>query len=96
MMDINQHCTIAILIGFVKLWRAVVSQAISDAYLDKTGTLRDEVLEWMESEDFEIVCDLAFINPDGLKKNINRIVDMNRSEAKHVGRQMKELIDRRY
>ncbi len=54
------------------------------------------MLEWMESEDFEIVCDLAFINPDGLKKNINRIVDMNRSEAKHVGRQMKELIDRRY
>ena len=54
------------------LWRAVISQAISDAYLNEPKE-REIIEMWIHTEDFITVCDLADIDYDKMKNNFLHI-----------------------
>jgi hypothetical protein len=52
-----------------RLWKAVISQAIYDASLtDKRR--REEVREWLDTPDFGVVCALAMLDDDAVRKEI--------------------------
>jgi hypothetical protein len=51
----------------------VLAQALIDASLDNIE-IKSEVAEWGESEDFDIVCGMAGINPDYVKRQLDRIL----------------------
>lgn len=55
------------------MWRHVIKQAI----LDASGTnhsLRLEVGQWLQEQDFETVCILASCNPDPIKSKMKEIL----------------------
>ena len=76
------------------LWRAVISQAISDAYLNEPKE-RDIIEVWIHSEDFVTVCDLADIDSDKMKNNFIYILEAKKAIARYEGRKLKDLIDRK-
>jgi hypothetical protein len=57
----------------VKLWRAVVIQAVIDAGGDHPGN-RLEVAQWVMSPDLEEVCSLADLNPEPIAKGLKEII----------------------
>tara|TARA_E500000318_G_scaffold29279_1_gene29253 strand:+ start:3642 stop:3860 length:219 start_codon:yes stop_codon:yes gene_type:complete len=71
----------------------VVSQAISDAYLEDLKQ-KKSVLEWINSPDFDTVCDLASLDTSKMKKNIIEILSMKPALAKMKGRLLKHLLER--
>lgn len=76
------------------LWRAVISQAISDAYLNEPKE-RDIIELWVHSEDFVSVCDLADIDYDKMRNNFIYILEAKEPIARYEGRKLKDLIDRK-
>ena len=76
------------------LWRAVISQAISDAYLDDRRQ-KSEVVSWLDTEDFITVCDLADIDHRKMKNNFRYILTQKKPIARYEGRKLKDLIDRK-
>jgi len=76
------------------LWRAVISQAISDAYLNEPKE-RDIIEVWIHSEDFVTVCDLADIDSSKMKNNFIYILDAKEPIARYEVRKLKDLIDRK-
>ena len=52
----------------------MISQAISDAYLNEPKE-RDIIELWVHSEDFVSVCDLADIDYDKMRNNFIYILD---------------------
>ena len=76
------------------LWRAVISQAISDAYLNEPKE-RDIVAEWIHTDDFVSVCDFAGIDHEKMKNNFIYILNTQESIARYEGRKLKDLIDRK-
>ena len=71
------------------LWRAVISQAISDAYLNEPKE-RDIIEVWIHSEDFVTVCDLADIDSSKMKNNFIYILDAKEPIARYEGRKLKD------
>ena len=51
-----------------RLWRAVIAQSIYD--LNKPDPKNDEVVNWMESKDFDLVCNLALVEPDNVRRKL--------------------------
>ena len=76
-----------------RLWRSVISQAISDVYLDNPKH-KLEVLEWVGTEDFETVCDLADLNPEFVAKAIRKIAEEKPAIARFNGREIKDIIEK--
>ena len=76
-----------------RLWRQVLSQAISDAYLSDQKQ-RQSVTEWIASKDFRTVCDFAFVDFFQMKKIFYTILDMKGNEAREEGKEIKQLLDR--
>ena len=75
------------------LWRAVISQAISDAYLDDVRE-KDAVAYWITTADFVSVCDLADIEWQAMQENLNHILSASSAVARYEGRKLKDLIDK--
>ena len=75
------------------LWRAVISQAISDAYLNDEKD-RFAVEQWLETEDFQTVCDLADICSSKMRDNFLHILNSKSAIARYEGRKLKDLIDK--
>ena len=76
------------------LWRAVISQAISDAYLNDPKE-RGVVEAWVHTDDFITVCDLADIDWEKMKNNFIYIFEAKEPIARYEGRKLKDLIDRK-
>lgn len=72
----------------------MISQAISDAYLDDPKH-KKEVAEWIDSEDFEIVCDHAGVATPQMRDNIRTILQSKSAIARYKGRKLKDLIDKK-
>jgi len=81
------------LLSECRLWRAVISQAISDAYLSYERE-KCEVEEWIKTEDFETVCDLADLDTDKMRNNFIYILNSKPAIAMFEGRKLKDLIDK--
>jgi len=75
------------------LWRAVISQAISDAYLNDPKD-RDAVAHWITTKDFVTVCDLADIKWEPMQENFQYILASKPAVARFEGRKLKDLIDK--
>lgn len=56
-----------------RLWISVVMQAAIDA-ASTHNRIRKEVVEWLGSDDFEIVCDAAGMSPVRVGNDINAIL----------------------
>lgn len=76
------------------LWRAVISQAISDAYLNDIRE-KTSVVEWIGTDDFVIVCDLADIDHEKMLNNFHYILSAKVPIARYEGRKLKDLIDKK-
>jgi hypothetical protein len=77
------------------LWRAVISQAVSDAYLDDYRH-KQSVAEWIDTEDFETVCDFAGVATPQMRDNIRTILQSKPAIARYKGRKLKDLIDKKH
>jgi len=77
-----------------RLWKHVICQAISDAYL---GSPKEKlaVAEWIMSDDFSNVCDLATLNSDRLSKMIKEILTSKSVVARYLGERLRKVIQNR-
>lgn len=63
------------------LWLHVVAQAMIDG-ASRDKSIRDEVADWVESEDFELVCGMASLHIDHMRYAFNAILsDRNLKRA---------------
>lgn len=76
-----------------RLWRQVISQAISDAYLDDIKQ-KEVVSEWINTQDFDTVCDLASVGANQMRKNFEEVLLMRPAIAKMKGRLIKHLLEK--
>ena len=76
-----------------RLWRQVISQAISDAYLDDYRE-RDSVRSWLGTRDFKTVCDLADLDPWIMERLFYEILSSKSAIARYKGRKLKELVEK--
>jgi hypothetical protein len=67
------------------LWRSVLGQAIRDTYEGHTGN-RSEVIRWLKTNDFEIVCDFAHVDADQMREQIATLITLPIPLAKKYGR----------
>tara|TARA_R100000388_G_C7238432_1_gene159501 strand:+ start:1707 stop:2015 length:309 start_codon:yes stop_codon:yes gene_type:complete len=74
-----------------RLWRAVISQSISDAYLPHKRQ-RLSITRWIETEDFIDVCDLANVDTRMMRKNIKYILSIHPTVGREEGKKIKELL----
>jgi hypothetical protein len=74
-----------------RLWRAVISQSISDAYLPHKRQ-RQLVNNWVDTDDFIDVCDLASVDTRMMRKNIKYILSIHPSVGRQEGKKIKELL----
>lgn len=72
----------------------MICQAISDAYL---GTAKEKlsVGEWILTEDFVSVCDLATLHSERLSKMIEEILMSKPIIARYLGERLKRVIQSR-
>jgi predicted ATP-grasp superfamily ATP-dependent carboligase len=56
-----------------RLWISVVMQSAIDA-ASTNPKIKREVVEWMRSDDFEIVCDMAGMSHIQVRTDINKIL----------------------
>jgi len=81
--EIDQDHTSAL-----KLWRAVISQAVLDSISEKKF-LRLSVTRWLFNPDFETVCELAGLSPVVIKRCLAEILKENGSiRGEVLGREM--------
>tara|TARA_R110002020_G_scaffold473762_3_gene703530 strand:+ start:527 stop:835 length:309 start_codon:yes stop_codon:yes gene_type:complete len=76
-----------------RLWRQVISQAISDAYLDDMKQ-KNIVSDWVHTQDFVTVCDFASVEFEQMKINFEEILSMKPALAKMKGRLIKHLLEK--
>lgn len=63
------------------LWLHVTAQAVIDA-TSRDRAIRNEVAEWIEDEDFEVVCGMAGLDPAHMRHAISALLrDRNRKRA---------------
>ena len=72
----------------------MISQAISDAYLDDPKH-KQAVADWIDSEDFETVCDHAGVATPQMRSNIRSILQSKPAIARYKGRKLKDLVDKK-
>ena len=72
------------------LWLHVVAQALIDASSRDTA-LREEIADWVESEDFEIVCGMASLHLDHMRYAFKAIL-----ADKNLKRAFKRAMDFRF
>lgn len=74
-----------------RLWRQVISQAISDAYLEDMKP-KLEVIQWIDTEDFETVCDCAAVNAERMRQHFVDILESKPAIARYKGRKLKDVL----
>ena len=81
--------------GEEALWRAVITQAFMDAKSDSTkremNYTRAHAISWLSgySEDFNLVCDLADMNSDEVRRKSKQVLSKNKSKAIKTNRKNK-------
>lgn len=76
------------------LWRAVIAQAIRDIY-DSTKhgpRYRREVMAWIASRDFDVVCDNAWVPAYDLREQIAALISLPASLARKYGQLLQRKI----
>jgi hypothetical protein len=72
----------------------VICQAISDAYLGSKKEKLD-VAQWIISDEFTNVCDLASLNSEKLSKMIEEILTSKYVVARYLGERLRKVIQNR-
>lgn len=73
------------------MWRAVLAQAIRDIYSGSESERRD-VLLWMKTKDFEIVCDYACVEPEQMMEQIASLAVMPAILARKYGKALRNHV----
>lgn len=69
----------------------MLAQAIRDSY-DPDQHVRNGIMRWLRTPDFETVCDMAFVEPDNMRDQIEQLVHSKPIIAKHYGQQLRMAI----
>jgi len=72
------------------LWRAVIAQAIVDTY--GQDRYRTKVIYWLNSPDFNEVCDYANVDSEQMRKQIASICTLPPPLAKKYGKMLRDQI----
>ena len=81
--------------SYIRLWRAVLDQVLQDLIYDGNGKedkkAHTSVIEWFENdqEDFNLVCDLADLDPVRTRKELNKLI-----RRKHGNKNRRKFKDR--
>ena len=77
-----------------RLWKHVICQAISDSYL---GSAKEKlkVGEWLLSEDYVVVCDLAELHAENLSVMLKEILMSKPVVARYLGERLRKTIQAR-
>lgn len=63
------------------LWLHVIAQAVIDAS-SRDRAIKKEVIDWVDTEDFEVVCGMGGVQPEHISYIIHAILqDRNRKRA---------------
>lgn len=73
------------------LWRACLGQAIRDLYSHDTR-IRQEVIEWLVTPDFEEVCDYADVEPGGMREQLYNLARMPVALARKYGDDLRRKV----
>lgn len=73
------------------MWRAVLAQAIRDIY-SGTPQERKDVLLWMRTEDFEIVCDYACVEYTQMMDQMASLAIMPAILARKYGKELRNHV----
>jgi hypothetical protein len=74
-----------------RLWRNVLGQTIRDV-CDNDPKVRHEVVCWMLTEDFDVVCGLAHAHAEDIREQLYNLATMAPALAKKFGRELREKI----
>ena len=66
------------------MWRSVLAQGIKDIY-DRNDKVRLEAIKWINSRDFETVCDFALVEPDSLREQLANLATLPINTARTYG-----------
>lgn len=70
------------------LWRAVLGQAVRDIY-DVSARVREETLAWLQSTDFETVCDYACVDAENMRDQLISLASLPPAMARKYGSQLR-------
>lgn len=73
------------------LWRAVIGQAIYDIYRGEDKHRR-EVFRWLKSEDFNIACDFAIIEPERLRDAMLNLFTLPKNLSIKYGQTLRQKV----
>ena len=79
-------------ISALRLWRTVISQAMSDASSEKKYH-RVSVATWLLSKDFERVCDLASLQPEAVRQIIARLLAETPTRSQEISKRLISIIE---
>ena len=77
-----------------RLWKYVMCKAIYDLYLGSPKQ-KLSVAEWIYSQDFEDVCDMAELNSSKIKPHLHQIARSKPVVARYLGERLKRVIQSR-
>jgi hypothetical protein len=73
-----------------KLWRSVLGQAIRDVYHEDNA--RKEVIRWLDTDDFEVVCDYAEVDPVQMREQIASLCRLPLPLARKYGKMLRTFV----
>ena len=77
-----------------RLWKYVMCQAISDLYLGSPKQ-KLSVAQWIATQDFIDVCDMAELNSSKIKPHLHKIATSKPVVARYLGERLKRVIQNR-
>ena len=84
----DRSCNVA---DYSLLWRAVLAQAVRDTYCGGTGP-RGEIIRWLKTKDFEIVCEFADVEPTSMREQIATLLTIPEPLAQKYGKLLRDKI----
>lgn len=73
------------------LWRSVLAQAVKDVYSGDTGA-RMEVIRWLKSEDFDVVCEFAEVDIPSMREQLASLIALPLPLARKYGKPLRDQI----
>jgi hypothetical protein len=73
------------------LWRSVLGQSIRDIYGGNSNQ-RGEVIRWLATPDFLIVCEYAEVEPDCMREQLASLIAMPRDLSRKYGKMLRDRV----
>ncbi len=73
------------------MWRSVLAQAIRDIYGSDLSP-RLEVIRWLQTKDFETVCEFAHVEPMSMREQLMALIELPTDLARKYGKLLRDKV----